>query len=230
MPAPYTTTGGARVGWMNATWPLARLTATPEQLAVAVFPAGNYGFAPHEVVAIERYTVIPFVGWGVRIVHRRSDYPQNFVFWHLAGPGPVLQGIRDAGFVPCGIAADVPPRPGIPVRWSVIIGLVVVWNGLFMINAGRMKSGFPVPGVLPCVALLLVLLLSLATLWSPAVQRVVLKPGRHLGEIRGTVGLLAVVSGLLLVIFSIVTASGGFSMPHREISKLPVTEKGEPGR
>lgn len=228
--SPYTATGGARVGWLNSSWPLARLTATPERLSVSVFPAGKYEFAPQEVVAIERYTMIPVLGWGVRIVHSRNDYPRNFVFWHLAGPGPVLQGIRDAGFSPSASAADIPPRMGIPVRWSVIIGLVVVWNGLFMLDFGRTKSGIPLPGLFACVALFMVLVLSLTTLRLPAVQRVVLKPGRHLGEIRGVVGLLAVVSGFLLVIFSIITASGGFSTPRRGEAKQPLPEKTERAR
>lgn len=228
--SPYTATGGARVGWLNSSWPLARLTATPERLSVSVFLSGKYEFVPQEVVAIERYTMIPVLGWGVRIVHSRSDYPQNFIFWNLAGPEPVLRGIREAGFSPSAPAADIPPRLGIPVRWSVIIGLVVAWNGLFMLDFGRTNSGIPIPGLFVCVALLLVLILSLATLRLPAVQRVVLKPGRHLGEIRGVLGLLAVVSGFLLVIFSIITASGGFSTPRRGEAKQPLPEKTEPAR
>jgi len=79
---------------------LAALTATQERLVVSVFLSGKYEFSPQEVVAIERYTMIPIMGWGVRIVHSRSDYPQNFIFWNLAGPEPVLRGIREAGFSP----------------------------------------------------------------------------------------------------------------------------------
>jgi hypothetical protein len=188
--------------------------ATPERLAVSVFLSGKYEFAPNEVVAIERYVMIPVLGWGVRIVHRRSDYPQNFVFWNLAGPEPVLRGIRDAGFIPSGSAVDMPPRPGFPVRWSVIIGVVVVWNALCLLDFGRSNNPLPEPGLFAVVALALVLILSLATLWLPKVQSLVLKPGRQIGEIRGVVGLLAFVSGFILVVFSIMLASGGFNS-HR---------------
>lgn len=226
----YTATGGARVGWLNSSWPLARLTATPERLSVSVFLSGKYEFSPQDVVGIERYTMIPVLGWGVRIVHSRSDYPENFIFWNLAGPEPVLRGIREAGFSPAGQAPDIPPRRGIPIRWSVIIGLVILWNGLFMLDFGRTNSGLPIPGLFVCVALLVVLILSLATLRSPAVQKIVLKPGRHLGEIRGTVGLLAAISGIMLIIFSIITASGGFSSPRRGDEKQPLPEKTEPAR
>ncbi len=212
--SPYTATGGARVGWLNSSWPLARLTATPERLVVAVFLSGKYEFAPQEVVAIERYTMIPILGWGVRIVHSRSDYPQNFVFWNLAGPEPVLRGIREAGFSPSAQAADVPARLGIPVRWSIIIGIVVVWNGLFLLGFNRSHGVNPVPGPFILLALFLVLTFSLATLWSPAVQKLVLKPGRQIGEIRGVVALFAVISGFMLVIFSIVLATGGLQS-HR---------------
>ena len=58
------------------------------------------------------------------------------------------------------------------------------------------------------------LILSLATLWLPKVQSLVLKPDRQIGEIRGVVGLLAFVSGFILVVFSIMLASGGFNS-HR---------------
>jgi len=202
------------VGWLNSSWPLARLMATPERLAVSVFPSGKYEFAPNEVVAIERYVMIPILGWGVRIVHRRSDYPQNFVFWNLAGPEPVLGGIRDAGFIPSGSEMDMPPRLGFPVRWSVIIGVVVAWNALCLLDFGLSSNPLPEPGLFAVVALALVLILSLATLWLPKVQSLVLKPGRQIGEIRGVVGLLAFVSGFILVVFSIMLASGGFNS-HR---------------
>lgn len=214
MPPPFTATGGARVGWLNSSWPLARLTATPDRLAVSVFPAGRYEFAPHEVVAIERYVMIAILGWGVRIVHSRSDYPRNFVFWYLAGPEPVLRGIREAGFVPSASASEIPPQLGFPVRWSVIVGLVVAWNALFLLDFGRRSDGPPQPGPFVIAALVLVLSLSLATLGSPKVQSLVLKPGRQIGEVRGLVGLLAVVSGAMLVILSVILASGGFNGHH----------------
>jgi hypothetical protein len=199
---------------MNATWPLARLAATPERLVISVFLSGKYEFAPQEVVAIERYVMIPVMGWGVRIVHCRSDYPRHFVFWCLGAPESVLRGIHEAGFIPSASAVEIPPRRGFPVRWSVIIGAVIVWNGLFMLAHGRSGGNPPQPEPLFLVPLVLLLTLSLATLWSPKVQSLVLKPGRQIGEIRGAVRLLAFISGFMVAVFSIILACGGFNQHH----------------
>jgi hypothetical protein len=210
MSSPFTATGGARVGWMNASWPLAHLTATPERLAIWVFLSGTYEFAPSQVVAIERYVMIPVLGWGVRIVHCRADYPRQFVFWYLDSPESILQGIRDAGFLPVASAAEFPPRRGFPLRWSAILGAIVVWNGLFTIDYLRSHGDALQPGPFILLALFFAFALSVATLKSPKIQRCVLKPGRDIGEIRAVVGLLAFISGIMLVVLSLILASGGF--------------------
>jgi len=53
--------------------------------------------------------------------------------------------------------------------------------------------------------------LSVGTLMSPELQRLVLKPGRSVGEIKPFLRLLAFISGILLIVFSILFASGAFT-------------------
>jgi hypothetical protein len=46
---------------------------------------------------------------------------------------------------------------------------------------------------------------------SPKLQRIILKPARSVGEIRPLLRLLAFISGILLIIFSILLACGAFN-------------------
>jgi hypothetical protein len=92
--------GGARVGWFNATWPLARLKATKEAMTLDVFPTSHYIFEAGKVTSIERYVSFPVIGWGIKINHVIAQYPQRIIFWHLFGPQYVLRKISSTGFKP----------------------------------------------------------------------------------------------------------------------------------
>lgn len=100
MPHAFTTTGGARLGWINATWPLAQLSATPDKLTISIRLLGTYSFAPDQVSAITRYVMVPVLGWGIRIHHCNADCPHHVIFWCLGSPDTLLRGIRDSGFLP----------------------------------------------------------------------------------------------------------------------------------
>ena len=93
--------GGVRIGWVNATWPFAQLKVTRQSLVLRVFFLKTYVLMPSEVVAVERCRFLPLIGHGVRIVHRRTEYPQRIVFWHLGGSTDALvQSIRALGYAP----------------------------------------------------------------------------------------------------------------------------------
>jgi hypothetical protein len=211
MPNTFTTTGGARVGSTNATWPLAQLLATPDNLTLSIRLLGNYSFTPDKVVSVERYVLIPFLGWGVQIHHCQVDCPQRVIFWCLGNPDGVLRGIRDSGFVPIGSASNFPQRSGMAIRWSAVIIGIVVWNALFVLNFYSAGKISPRPGPFILVALFLAFAISVGTLILPKLQRLILKPGREIGEIRPHLRLLAFISGFMLVTFSILLASGAFN-------------------
>jgi hypothetical protein len=201
---PFEATGGARVGWTNATWPFARLTATSTSLRVAIRVLGDYSFTPDTVVSITRFTTIPVLGWGIRIQHCVPDYPAAFIFWCLGSPDALLQGIRDAGFLPQAPASAVPPRRGFAFRWPVILVALVIWNGLVLSDLLRGGSMPPVPGPGSLLAIGLLLTTVIATLRLPAFQQLVLKPGRSVGEIRPTLNLLLLISGFMFVVLLLV--------------------------
>jgi hypothetical protein len=211
MPQFFTTTGGARIGWTNASWPLAKLSATPEKLTLSIRLLGTYSFASDQVSAIEKYVRIPVLASGIRIHHCNNDCPVRVIFWCLGNPDVVLKGIHDAGFLPSASSTSVHQYRGMAVRWSAIIIAIAVWNGLFFLNFGVNRAVPPRPNPLMLVPLIFALVASVGTLVSPELQRLVLKPGRSVGEIKPLLRLLAFVSGLLLMIFSILIALGAFT-------------------
>lgn len=198
---------------MNATWPLAQLLATTDRLTISIRLLGTYKFTPEQVSAVERYSVIPVLGWGVQIRHCRLDCPQRVIFWCLGSPDTLLRGIRDAGFLPAASSSEIPQARGFAMRWPPIIVAVVIWNALILLDLSRSGGAPPLPGPFAVVALLFVFALSVGTLKSARLQRLVLKPGRSVGEIRPILRLLAFVSGTLVIFLSSVLAFGGFN--HR---------------
>jgi len=222
MSQPFTITGGARVGWTNATWPLAQLSATPDRLTLSIRLLGTYSFAPDQVSAVERYVMIPVLGWGIRIHHCNADCPKRVIFWCLGSPDTVLRGIRDSGFLPVASSSATPQHRGIAMRWSAIIIAVAVWNALFFLDSGLTSGVPPHPGPLILAPLFFAFALSVGTLKSPKLQRIILKPGRNVGEIRPFLRLLVFISGFLLVIFSILLSCGAFTKAPNKSQPAPV--------
>jgi hypothetical protein len=161
---PFDITGGARVGWMNASWPLAQLSATSDNLTISVFLLGTYRFTPNQVFSIERYVIIPVLGWGIQIRHGVSEYPRRIIFFSLGNPDRLLSGISGSGFQPAATPSTTDDRVGIPMRWSATIVAVAVWNGLFLLDLTRSDHPNSSPGLYSCVALLLTCGFALGTL------------------------------------------------------------------
>jgi hypothetical protein len=201
---PFTKTGGAQIGWVNASWPLAKLSATSDRLAVTARILGNYSFTPQQVSTIERYALIPFLAWGVRIRHQVPDYPRRIIFWCLCEPKVLLRGIQDAGFAPSGSEPAEARRAGIPVRWSAVIGAIALWNLLFILPPLGQPRGASPAGWRVLFPLYAVLGLVFGALKSAGIQRMLMKPGRSIGEIKPFLRLLAFICGLLAIVFSII--------------------------
>jgi hypothetical protein len=206
MTTEMSTIGGARIGWVNATWPLAKLTASAARLRISGV-IGTYEFRSSEVVSLERFGSIPLFSSGVRIIHSRPDYPYKIVFWCLGSPEVLIEEIRQAGFFPTAPASSEAKWHGIPLRWSAILFLLVAWNGLIYL------SGFLAPRVrLPAelfalIPLLLTFLMSWRLKTSAELQKLILSEGHSVGEIKAYLNLLQVVTGLLLVIFTIIVVA-----------------------
>ena len=91
--------GGARVGWWRATYPLATLSVTRDEIALEVALIGTYVFRPKDIVKIERWGVIPLIGSGVRFRHAVGRYPERMVFLYWF-PRLVIDRIQSVGFQP----------------------------------------------------------------------------------------------------------------------------------
>ncbi len=197
MSETYTQTGGARVGSFNASFPLAAISATQDQLRLKVAIAGEYTFRPGEVVSIDRHTLISILGWGIKIVHNKKEYPDNIIFWTLGSPAKALSGIAATGFraAQASTADTFQPRKGTAFRWQAWVAAIVLWNVLFLLDQrGQIPPHSP-PGIFSLIALLSLFLAVLETLRNARFRRLMLKPGRDIGEVTPFLKLLLLVSG-----------------------------------
>ncbi len=197
-------TGGARLGYVNATWPFATLRVRRDELVLETSLIGTVRFRPEDVVAVERLVWFPLLAWGVRIHHVRGDAPERVIFWNLGGPDPVLAAIDAAGFVPRASASDAPAeRQGFGFRIPFVVAVIVAWNALFMWDVAhfdRLAGGTaPIPGPGMVAAFALVFALSLLVRVRGPIQRLALRSPDALPRVRGFLNLLTFVSGWLLV-------------------------------
>jgi hypothetical protein len=204
----FTKTGGARIGFVNYTWPLATLTVSADTLTLRTTMFGLFGetytFSKDQVTSIDRYRMLPLIGDGIRITHTVADYPRKIIFW--CRPSTVLNGIASAGFSSSASPSQVTPRQvrrGLPFRWPPVIALVAVWNLLIACEIFSVSTRPPSPGLFLLLAVLIVFVASVASLRFPSVQRFWMKPDRHFGEIKPFVSLLALVTGFISLGFAI---------------------------
>jgi hypothetical protein len=198
----FTTTGGSRIGWMNASYPMAKLTADRTKIELKVRMLGTYNFAPEDVISIERYSILPIIASGIRIEHANLKYPKRVIFWSLKKPEFLLDAITSTGFTPKAprdALENFRNRRGFALRWEAILAILLLWN---------------IPMALmifwPMTALFtfgLFFVGSLAVLYAPPLQRLLLNDGHHVEEIQAYVRLLPVILGFLLVVWSVIFAT-----------------------
>jgi hypothetical protein len=202
-------TGGARVGGVNASWPLARLVVSTTRLKLTSV-LDTYEFLPSEVVSLERYGSIPFFSSGVRIAHAREDYPSKIIFWCLGNPETLIDQIRQVGFSPAAPASSEIKWRGLPVRWTAILLITLAWNGLFLLDHAFRHSFTKRPGLFTLLPLLFAFLICWGIKKSPELQKTILRDGRSVNEIKAFLSLIQFVSGLLLVVFTVLVLSHAF--------------------
>ncbi len=196
-------TGGVRIGWYHASWPLATLYADSNEIRLKVFLAEEYRFEKGQVSGIEIVGSVPLISQGIKIGHIVPDYPEKIIFYG-GNPEKLIKAIHDAGFRPAATAASAPRRDGIPVRWQAIILIIALWNTPFLIEGGFKPESNPSkmrPHQL--IALMTFFLASIALQRSQYLQSLMLKPGRRMGEIRHIVSLITLITGFLSIIFGL---------------------------
>ena len=205
-------TGGARIGMANATWPFASLKVTKERLDLNATIVGNLVFRPEDIISIEPYYMIPILGQGIKINHRIPKYKEKVIFWTFKNPNEVIRQIKQTGFLDnssssekqsdLDIIAKRQKQGGFPVKIPFAIGIVVIWNILFVmdfLNFSKSGSeGVPL-GNGAIGALGLVFLSCLLTLISKDFRKIVLKEGRELKDISRFLYFIMFISGIMMI-------------------------------
>jgi len=199
MSVVVTSMGGARIGWMNATWPFARLTVNAQTMSLAVLILGTYTFSPKDVASLKPYGSLPVLGRGIQVIHTNPTYPPKIIFWCFGSPERLIQRIVELGFRPSAPTTAVPKRDGIAFRWSFVIAVIAIWNTLFILDTYVLRQGPKGLGVLSMLAVVLLFLTSVAVARSEAFQALALKPGRSVSEVRSVLNLIQLVSGVMVI-------------------------------
>jgi hypothetical protein len=192
-------TGGARIGWVNASWPFAKLSVSAQQLSISGRLIGSYSFSSDQVAALEPYGSIPIIASGVRVVHTVRSYPDKIVFWCFGSPKRVIERITALGFVPRAPRSEVPQRDGMAFRWSFLLLLLVIWNALFLFDGFVPWKRPEDLGPYSLLAVALLFVAAVALNFSVKFQTLVLKPDRSFTEVRSVVLLVLLVSAVMLI-------------------------------
>lgn len=204
-------TGGAKIGALNASWPLAKLYVSKDVLQLQAGVIGQLTFSPQDIVAIEPHVTIPLVGQGLRIYHNIESYAQNIVFWTFKSPQKVIAQIRDTGFMDekRGRLSDEQlalmhsqASGGFPIKMTAAAVIIIFWNTLIITDVLRYVSGGAVGrplGYGAVMALAMLFGLSLLTLLNKNFSRLILKKENTVDDIRVFLYSIMVISGLILL-------------------------------
>jgi hypothetical protein len=91
--------GGLRVGWVNTSAPLVKLTVNHDELVIAGGLAGHFSFRPEDIIRLEPQTIFPVLGKRIKIIHRVPDYPEDIFFLTFRNPKNFIEDIRKTGFL-----------------------------------------------------------------------------------------------------------------------------------
>ncbi|WP_316634520.1 hypothetical protein [uncultured Flavobacterium sp.] len=212
----FTLTGGARIGRANASYPFAKLDVDKNVLKINASIVGNLIFQAKDIIELKPYRSIPVIGNGIKVIHRIESYNSEVIFWTFKDPDFVLKEIEKTGFlsntnsVLTEADLEIIKKQGqgsFPIKKPVVVFFVVVWNVLLLsaiipnfINP--QGKGFPI-GIGANIALGFVLLSSVLVLISKSFQRLVLKEGRNLEDIKKFVYFLILVTGMLFISFTV---------------------------
>ncbi|MEM7370364.1 MAG: hypothetical protein AAF587_17275 [Bacteroidota bacterium] len=211
-----TFTGGARVGRLNASMPLAKLTVTPTRLELRAAVIGSFSFRPEDVISIQPYVQIPVLGQGIKIVHRVKTYKPKMIFWSFQNPESMIQKIRETGFMD-GVSSTLTKEDqeilarqqqgGFPLKVLAVLAIAGIWMLSFMIDIFRFVSHpegtIPLgPGVMTGCGLLMGG--AILALVSADFRNLILKEGRELKDIRWIAYIVLAGCGITMLAISIV--------------------------
>jgi hypothetical protein len=207
-------TGGARIGSANATWPFAKLVVTRDKLQLNATIIGNLVFKPSDIISIEPYSYL-FTG-GIKINHRVENYKSLVVFTTSTNSNELINQIKQSGFLdnndktPFYIDEEIKAAQlsgGFPLKTSAAIIIVVIWNLLclpFVLNF--FKGGKPSFMDIRYPAEFMMVLCILLLVAEP-VQKMILKPGRKVSDIKPFLYFTILILGFMLAVNFLIPAS-----------------------
>ena len=207
----FTLTGGARIGWANATYPFANLFVDKDILTINASIVGNLVFRPQDVISIEPYK-ISILGKGIKINHRIENYNSKVIFWTFKDPNFVINEIKEVGFLDNlnsrtsfddTIIIRRQEQGSFPIKKSVAIIIIVLWNILFLSDhlpffLHNQKERMPMENGAQ-IAIGLLLATSILTLISTSFRKVILKEGRDFNDIKKFLYFIILICGFMLL-------------------------------
>jgi len=195
--------GGFRSGlWNNVTWPGARLVVSSDSLSISSVYA-SFRFTPEDVVDLVPHRVIPILGEGIRVIHTRTDCPEEIVFWPMRKPAQVIEAIGSTGFE--GRASrTAPDRTGSPYRRDTRLFGPVVPIGLYLLQmwgfGWDVKHPELVNLLVPALIFLATVAAKPALARSPWAQSWATGPTRPLVQILRILALSQWTTGVVLLV------------------------------
>lgn len=212
----FTLTGGARIGKANASFPFANLYVDKEIIKINASIVGNLVFQPKDIISIKPHTSIPIIGNGIKINHRIASYNSEVIFWTFKNPDSVISEIEKTGFLQ-NINSEISPddleiiknqnEGGFPMKKSVAIFFVIVWNLLFLSDflpfflQGK-NEGSPI-GIGMNLAVGLLFVSSVLAIISEKFQKIILKENRNFNDIKKFIYFIAFISGIIFISLTI---------------------------
>lgn len=203
-------TGGARIGMANATWPLATLKVNSEKLELNAGIIGNMSFQASDIISLEPYKSLPFIGKGIKINHKVASYNERVIFWTFQDPSSLIKQIQETGFLNQTEAWSKIPNEKLiakqsqgafPLKMSFAIGMIVIWNLLFLVDIIPfliLKTTKLPLGIGALSALGIVFLSAFLSLVSADFRGLILKEGRELDDIKKFAIFVMIISGFML--------------------------------
>lgn len=202
-------TGGVKIGAFKATWPFGTLRVSQFKLELNASIRGTFIFKRSDIISIKPENSL--LGGSIRITHRVAKYNEDILFTFMGNADERMSQIAKTGFLnydepsPSYIDDEITELQnlsGFPFKVPVVIGIVVIWNLLFltdMLNIFHLKKEGEFFGIGVGLALAFVFSLCLLLLTSGFVRQLVLKNNC---SISGLKGFLLFIAFLTFVLFA----------------------------
>lgn len=206
-------TGGANIGYAQATWPFAKLLVNKNELQLTASIIGNVYFRPSDIISIEPSSL--FSGAGIKINHRVKEYSAKVIFL-TSGSRDLIKRIESTGFlnnlepIPIEVEAKIlkyQSSGSFPMKWSAVITFGIIWNLLFLGDQLRLfgHSDNKIPFAIGAqLALAFAFLFALAILISKPFSQLILKESRTTGEVKSFLLFLMAITGFMFTMISFI--------------------------